>query len=83
MQQQKIFITPFVVECPHCHDFILIEEINCAIFRHAIFKNTGSPIPPHSTKQECEEWIRQDKVYGCAKPFRLTKERQPVPCDYI
>ena len=30
-------ITNIVVECPHCKEPVLIEKINCCIFRHASF----------------------------------------------
>jgi hypothetical protein len=32
----NIFVT-----CLHYSDFILIEQINCAIFRHVILKSNG------------------------------------------
>lgn len=34
------------VSCPHCHEFILISEIKCAIFRHVIYKHNGQQIDP-------------------------------------
>ena len=30
---------PFYIKCPHCSDFIYIEELNCSIFRHGVMKN--------------------------------------------
>jgi hypothetical protein len=72
------------VKCPHCNDDIIIfrNEINCAIFRHAIFKNTYEQINPHSSKELCETYIADDSVYGCAKPFKLVNNC-PEICDYI
>lgn len=69
-----------IIECPHCHESIIIykNEINCRIFRHAVFKN-GEQINPHASKEECE---RLD-VYGCKKPFRLNEKDEPEICDYI
>ena len=77
-----------ILECPHCHDFISIEkkDINCAIFRHAVYKMNYQPIPPHSSQTECESLIDQGLVYGCAKPFKLIIEKQKFcaeKCDYI
>ena len=43
--------TPLIVNCPHCNEFIIIEEINCKIFRHGVFKNTRIQIDPHSSKK--------------------------------
>lgn len=43
-----------VVTYPHCNGFIIINKINCSIFRHAIFKKNGKQINPHATKQMCK-----------------------------
>lgn len=71
-----------LVECPHCNHFIFIEELNCRIFRHACYKN-GEPIPPHASQQECEELIKKELVYGCAKPFQILLDGSVVKCGYI
>lgn len=76
----------FIVTCPHCFVPVQIEQVNCAIFRHAVFKNNGRQVPPHLCKEECEKLIQNDQVYGCCKPFRLVlKENEYVAeiCDYI
>jgi len=74
-----------VLKCPHCNDlvFIYLSELNCRIFRHGVFKNTNVGIPPHSTKAECEQYIKNDQIVGCAKPFYLDASLNPVVCDYI
>ena len=73
----------FSVICPHCQLFVWIEQVNCRIFRHAVYKNTGEPIPPHSAESECLRLVTEDKVWGCAKPFRLNSNNEPEICDYI
>jgi len=73
---------PLIVQCPHCQDFIWIEQLNCRIFRHASFKS-GEPIPPHSTEPECEAYLKSGKVFGCAKPFQILEDGTVVKCDYI
>ena len=73
----------FTVECPHCHCQILIEAINCRIFRHAVYKHNGEPINPHASEDECNRLVEEDRVLGCAKPFRLNDQNQPEICDYI
>lgn len=76
----------FIVKCPHCDEDIIIEEVNCAIFRHGIFKKTYDQIPPHSSKELCDEWKKNDMIYGCGKPFKLVKnmnEINAVICEYI
>jgi hypothetical protein len=79
---------PLVLECPHCQDLVFIEkkDINCAIFRHAIFKNSFEPIPPHSSKEHCDDLLDRKLVYGCAKPFQLVFENNTFTakiCDYL
>lgn len=61
----------FPVLCPHCNSWILIEQINCAIFRHGVDKNTLIQIPPHLDKNTCDKLFESGKLFGCGKPFRL------------
>ena len=75
-----------IVQCPHCQEFIEILEINCAIFRHAIFIATGQQIDPHTSKELCEQYIKDEIIYGCGKPFRvIIKDSMLVTefCEYI
>ena len=71
----------FIIICPHCSDYIIIEEINCQIFRHAVYK-IGGQLPPHSSEALCNEVVEKDIVYGCAKPFRFDGINVSK-CDYI
>jgi hypothetical protein len=76
------------VKCPHCELVILIyrNEINCAIFRHGVLKNSGAQVGPHSSKAECDDLVLRELIYGCGKPFRLTandKEYMAEICEYI
>ena len=77
----------FTVQCPHCKEDVLIEEINCAIFRHAILKHNYEQINPHTSKEQCENLIKNESIYGCGKPFKIVqnenKEHVAVECDYI
>ena len=75
-----------IINCPHCNDIVLIEELNCKIFRHGIIKNTCEQINPHATKIECDNYIKNNLVYGCAKPFRIIEYENNYSveiCDYI
>jgi len=74
---------PFIIKCPHCKIDIIIEEINCRIFRHAVYKATGEQMNPHSSKEECDKAIEEGTVYGCAGPFLLDTSNNPVICGYI
>ena len=60
-----------ILICPHCNEYIIIEKINCGIFRHGIFKNNGNQIDPHSCKADCDKYVKNDLIYGCGKPFRV------------
>ena len=51
-----------IITCPHCSEFIWIDEINCGIFRHGILKNNLVQIHPHSSKELCEYYIKHDKM---------------------
>lgn len=77
-----------IIQCPHCKDYIYInkKEINCQIFRHAVFKHNLKPIDPHSSKELCEKLKANNLIFGCAKPFFLEIKNntyQTRICDYI
>lgn len=80
-------------DCPHCHSMIMVFEhdIACAIFRHAIMKDNMTAVNPHASKEECDALLRENKIYGCAGPFRIIVDNRPGAekkysievCDYI
>lgn len=75
-----------ILICPHCNEYIIIEKINCGIFRHGIFKNNGQQIDAHSSKNDCDNYIVNDLIYGCGKPFRIIMDNNIFKieiCDYI
>jgi len=81
-----------IIQCPHCQEFIIIQELNCKIFRHGTYKNTGEQIQPHSSKEVCDELFINGRIYGCGKPFRIivledNSVNGPIwkveICDYI
>jgi hypothetical protein len=75
-----------IIFCPHCKEVILIEKLNCRIFRHGIFKENGQQIPPHSSKEDCDSFIENKKIYGCGKPYQVIKEGdiyKVIICDYV
>ena len=74
----------FYFKCPHCGLMCQVprNEINCTIFRHAIFKKNMQFVPPHASQSECEKWLKNDEVWGCAKPFRFNGNKVEI-CDYI
>jgi len=75
-----------IIICPHCKDYIIITKINCGIFRHGIFKQTGKQIHPHLDKITCEQLFDNNMIYGCGKPFKIITNNGvlvSIVCDYI
>ena len=75
-------------ECPHCKLLFSVKkkELNCGIFRHAVYKHNLQPINPHETKEICDNLVKDDLVYGCAKPFEIIKNNDKYIvqiCEYI
>ena len=85
VKKESIIIT----NCPHCTTMVVVnkEDINCAIFRHGILKETGKQIDPHASKDLCDALAREGRIYGCGKPFKLVRkdslEWKIEKCDYI
>lgn len=77
----------FIVECPHCGLCVEIEKVNCGIFRHGIFQKSGKQVPPHAPKEVCDKLLRENKIYGCSKPFAVKQNSSGTwiaeICDYI
>ena len=79
-------IINIAVKCPHCDLFMVIEQLNCRIFRHGILRSNGKQINPHSSKEMCDYYIANERIYGCGQPFRLENINSnlvAVICDYI
>ena len=75
-----------IIKCPHCNEYVIIEKINCAIFRHGILKANGRQIDPHSTKELCEYYVKNNLIYGCGGPFKIIiagASLETVKCEYI
>jgi len=75
-----------VVLCPHCNLCVLIEKLNCRIFRHGIIKKTGKQMDPHTPKELCDEYIKHEDIYGCGKPFMIVEHKTgftAIICEYI
>ncbi len=78
---------PFTITCPNCQEIILIEELNCCIFRHGVLKENGAQINPHASIELCNYYIINNLIYGCGKPFQLVKNEEGIiiamVCEYI
>ena len=51
-----------VLTCPHCNEFVLIEELNCCIFRHGVFIENDKQIDPHCSKELCDYYVNNKKI---------------------
>ena len=76
-----------IVTCPHCNCLVVIEKLNCCIFRHGILKSNGTQIPPHLNKEECDRLSANNLIEGCGKPFFVKKDENNLyfakVCEYI
>jgi len=75
----------FEFNCPHCDSIVIVNfnEVNCQIFRHAVLKENGNQINPHASKQECDDLIQNNLIYGCGKPFRIYKDNNSLNWNYV
>ena len=75
-----------LISCPHCNEFIFIEQINCGIFRNAVLIDTLEQINQHTSKEICDELFKNKKIIGCGKPFKIIKNNDNINitiCEYI
>lgn len=80
----------FEIQCPHCGEYVIVEKINCAIFRHGVLKSTMTQINQHLPKSQCDNLKELDLIYGCGKPFKIIHNINEnnnlliaIKCDYI
>ena len=74
------------IACPHCNGAVIIDQLNCCIFRHGVIISTMQQMNPHASKEECDRLIQSNQILGCGKPFRIINESNTliaVICDYI
>ena len=87
-------MTELYLQCPHCNDMmeLIKEQINCAIYRHGVYKDTGQQIDPHASKEVCDDLVKKGLIWGCGKPFKLFQNKNPTNgntvyyverCEYI
>ena len=67
--------------CPHCGLVSEIEQLNCGIFRCGYYRENLLQIPPHLSQTECEELVKEHKIYGCGKGWKFVDGRV-MGCGY-
>ena len=72
-----------IIECPHCKTTVVVEAMNCRIFRCGIRKLDNVQIDPHLDKESCDRLYIDGLIYGCGKPFYIDMSGNPVVCGYI
>ena len=75
-----------VIICPHCSEYVIIEKLNCGIFRHGVFISSYKQLDPHTSKEKCDYYYNNKKIYGCGKPYQVIKEGDEykvIICDYV
>ena len=81
-------IVSCICHCPYpdCNISIEIVEINCSIFRCGVYKQNGRQIDPHLPKEQCYQLKKEDKIWGCGRPFQLiitNGNYKFIQCEYI
>ena len=63
----------YIFNCPQCSEPVEVDkkQTNCCIFRHAIYKHDMKQVNPHTPKPKCDQLIKDNKVFGCCKPFKF------------
>lgn len=78
-----------IKSCPHCGGTVVIDQLNCRIFRHGAFSSNnkygkkGDQMPPHMKKGDCDYLSRNKLIHGCGKPFRINDDMKAIICNYI
>lgn len=76
------------VRCPGCGGVVEVKkgQVNCAIFRHGVFKD-GSQVPPHSTEAQIKMFRAVNIMEGCGAPFKLIDDGKEgkiaITCGYV
>lgn len=82
-------VKEYIFKCLHCEEYFIINknDFNCKILRHAVYKHNMEQINPHLSKDECDRLVKDDLVYGCAKPLIIIQKNDEYYdvniCDYI
>jgi hypothetical protein len=62
-----------IVKCPHCLEDVIIQKVNCGVFCHGVYKDTGKQVSAHASQKTLKKLIKKNLIYGCGKTFTLDK----------
>jgi len=88
MNEIKLNEDFYFFNCPQCNLEVIVNknELNCRIFRHAVYKNNYEQVNPHLSYEDCQKLLDTNSVIGCCKPFQIISKNDKlyaIICDYI
>jgi len=69
------------MDCPYCKTKIILEKINCGIFRCGIYQLKNGKfrqLPKHGSKNRIDTIKNKYKVYGCGNPVKYHKKTKTL-----
>lgn len=68
-----------IINCPYCNASIIIEKLNCRIFRHGYYTKNNKQIGPHLLEKTVDVLIKNKKIYPlCGKQFKINKDKSII-----
>ena len=64
---------PFIINCPYCGEPTEIISYACRIYRHGYYKHNNKQIGQHIKEATVDRLLRDNKIYGCGRQFRIGK----------
>jgi hypothetical protein len=59
-----------------------VLAVNCGVFRHGVWRDSGMQLPPHASRSTCEAAVASGRLDGCGRPFRLLLNGVTEMCGY-
>ena len=76
--KSRVQAEPHYIECPHCGLMLQIANVRCGTFRCGAYKRDMRPLPPHSSREVCENAVANGEIYGCGMPFKYNGKDTPI-----
>ena len=68
----------FAIKCPYCGEDVIIEKLNCRIFRHGYRKKTMKQIGPHCKEVSVDRMLEKGLLHGCGRQFKIEEDGSVV-----